>query len=76
MPMRYCGGSGRNAIYALKKGLLQPGLRAEFFSFNQGCDFQDHSCHIVLFQPILRNRHVPSELVKTAKTAPDLFQRG
>ena len=28
--------SGRNAIYALKKGAFQPGLLATYYTFNQG----------------------------------------
>ena len=34
---------------------------------------QCHSCHILPFQPILRNRYFPPE---PANTAPNLFQRG
>ncbi|CAJ1458005.1 unnamed protein product [Effrenium voratum] len=40
-PPRYCGSDWRNAIYSLKKGNFQPGLLAEFYTFNQGCTFQD-----------------------------------
>eukprot|EP00435_Cladocopium_sp_Y103_P033438 s2403_g8.t1 len=40
-PSRYCGGFERNAIYALKKGAFQPGLLATYYTFNQGCTFQD-----------------------------------
>ena len=35
-----------------------------------------HSCHILPFQQIVWNSHFPSELVRTAKTAPNLFQIG
>ena len=35
-----------------------------------------HSCHILPFRPILRNRYFPPEPAKTAQTAPNLFQRG
>ena len=31
---------------------------------------RDHSCHILPFQPILRNMYLSSEPVKTAKNSP------
>ena len=38
--------------------------------------FNVRSCHILPFQPIVWNRHFPSELVRTAKAAPNPFQIG
>lgn len=40
-PPRYCGRNWRSAVYALEKSSLEPGLRGQYYTFNQGCDFQD-----------------------------------
>ena len=35
-----------------------------------------HSCHILPFQPLLRNRYVPSEPANTAKHSPQSISEG